>query len=110
MFGWPLPSVLYNTLFLAIVELLLTLPVLCFNYKYFTNGFSSLLHGSPNMDSLIAIGSSAAMLYSLFIINQIIQAYLAGDATLLQTLAMDLYFESAAMILTLVTVGKYLEN
>lgn len=110
MFGWPLPSVLHNTLFLAIVELLLTLPVLCFNYKYFTNGFSSLLHGSPNMDSLIAIGSSAAMLYSLFIINQIIQAYLAGDATLLQTLAMDLYFESAAMILTLVTVGKYLEN
>lgn len=110
MFGWPLPEFLHNTLYLAIVELLLTIPVLCLNYKYFTNGFASLLHGSPNMDSLIAIGSSAAMLYSLFVTTQIFQAYLIENTELFQELAIDLYFESAAMILTLVTVGKYLEN
>lgn len=110
MFGWPLPEFLHNTLYLAIVELLLTIPVLCLNYKYFTNGFASLLHGSPNMDSLIAIGSSAAMLYSSFVTTQIFQAYLIENTELFQELAMDLYFESAAMILTLVTVGKYLEN
>ena len=110
MFGWPLPSFLHNTLYLAIIELLLTIPVICFNYKYFTNGFSALQHGSPNMDSLIGIGSGAAMVYGLFVIGQIVLAYLADNQILLQDLAMNLYFESAAMILTLVTVGKYLEN
>lgn len=110
MFAWPLPGFLHNALYLAIIELLLTIPVIYFNYKYFTNGISSLLHGSPNMDSLIAIGSGAAIVYGLFIIVQIFFAYMEQNQPLLQELAMDLYFESAAMILTLVTVGKYLEN
>ncbi len=110
MFSWPLPAFLDNTLLLAVLELLLTIPVVLLNYKYFTNGFSTLFHGGPNMDSLIAIGSGAAIIYGLFIITRLVAAYQAQDQILLHDLAMDLYFESAAMILTLVTVGKYLET
>ena len=110
MFGWPLPNILHNVFYLALSELVLTLPVIWLNRKYYINGFSSLLRGSPNMDSLIAIGSGAALIYGIFTICNMFIAYNNNDQQQLHDLVMDLYFESAAMILTLVTVGKYFES
>lgn len=110
MFGWPLPNILHNFFYLALSELVLTLPVIWFNRKYYINGFSSLFRGSPNMDSLIAIGSGAALIYGIFTICNMFVAYNNNDQQQLHDLVMDLYFESAAMILTLVTVGKYFES
>ena len=103
MGGWPLPMYLHhNSLVFALLQLALTLPILYLNRSYFISGIPSLLHGAPNMDTLVAIGSGAAMLYGFFSIYKIA----SGDTSYLH----DLYFESAAMILTLVTVGKYLER
>lgn len=105
MMHWPLPDVLMTPAVLASVELLLTLPVIWLNRKYYINGFGSLFRMTPNMDSLIAVGSSAALLYSSFAFVSL----LLGDVAAREHWLMELYFESAAMILTLVTVGKYLE-
>ncbi|MBQ4152820.1 MAG: copper-translocating P-type ATPase, partial [Oscillospiraceae bacterium] len=113
MMGAPLPPFLEgmeNALLFAFTQFLLTLPILFLNFKYFKNGFRSLFHGSPNMDSLIAIGSAAAMVYGIFAIYQIGYGLGHGEAERVHRYAMDLYFESAGMILTLITLGKYLES
>jgi len=102
MVSLPLPSMIEKPIVLALVQLFLTIPVLIINRSYFTNGFKHLLKRTPNMDSLIAVGSSAAIIYGAFAIIQII----LGDEHYIH----DLYFETAAMIPTLVTVGKFLEG
>ena len=122
MMGWPLPAFFHqpsNALVVAFLQFLLTLPILYINRKYYTVGFKTLWHCAPNMDSLIALGSSAAVLYgvaALFLIAWHLgrAAYGAGDAAAelaqVEHWAMDLYFESAGMILTLITLGKWLET
>ena len=103
MMGLPVPSVLHHQpLLAALVQLALCLPILILNRSYFTVGFSRLLQGSPNMDSLVALGAAAGLVYSLIEMGLLAAGQLAGMP--------DLYFESAGMILALVTVGKYLEE
>jgi len=112
MMGLPLPGFMQGyegALAFAFTQFLLTLPVMYINRKFFQVGFKTLLHGAPNMDSLIAIGSSASVIYGIFAIYRIGHGLAAGDTALVHQYHMDLYFESAAMILTLITVGKYLE-
>jgi cation transport ATPase len=94
----------------ALVQLLLTLPVLWLNRRYFVGGWRALIHFSPNMDSLIAIGSGASALYGVFVFICMIIAQIKGDAGVVHELSHNLYFESAAMIVTLVTLGKNLEK
>ncbi len=110
MIGLPPPSFLagaQNGLWMALAQLCLTLPVVILNFKFFKNGFSALWHRAPNMDSLIAVGSGAALLYGLV---AIVLIYLADDHAAIHERLHDLYFESAAMILTLVSLGKLLES
>jgi len=112
MMNWPLPGWLLgmeNALSFAFTQFLLLLPVLVINSKYFKVGFRSLLKGSPNMDSLIAIGSGAAAVYGIYAIYKIGIGMGHGDMEMVHTFMMDLYFESAGMILTLITLGKTLE-
>ena len=112
MVGLPVPGWLdgmHNPLAFAFTQFLLTLPILYLNRNYFFTGFKTLWHRSPNMDSLIAVGSSAAMIYGIYIIYQISFAFVAGDHEALMAYSMDLYFEGAATILTLITFGKWLE-
>lgn len=99
-----------NSITFAMIQFLLTLPVVYVNRKYYQVGFKTLFHGAPNMDSLIAIGSSAALVYGVFAIMRIGYGLGTGDRVLVERYHMDLYFESAAMILTLITLGKYLET
>lgn len=113
MMGAPLPAVLLgneNIMSFALTQLLLTTPVLIINKKYFTVGFKALWNRAPNMDSLIALGSSASYLYSIFAIYAM--GWHLGRGNIMQAhhYSMELYFESAAMILTLITVGKYMET
>ncbi|MDD4842944.1 MAG: heavy metal translocating P-type ATPase [Anaerotignum sp.] len=113
MLGAPLPGILLgeeNTLIFALVQLFLTLPVLVINKKYFSVGFQALWNRSPNMDTLIALGAAASVIYSVFAIFAM--AFYMGRGNLMQAhhYSMELYFESAAMILTLITVGKYMET
>ena len=113
MMGMPLPSILLgdeNILLFALTQLLLTIPILFVNRKYFTVGFSTLLRRSPNMDSLIALGATAAMLYSIYAIYAMGYYLGRGDGMAAHHFAMELYFESAGMILALITLGKYLET
>lgn len=113
MFGWPLPGILLgheNVMVFALTQLFLTLPVMYLNRKYYEVGFKSLLHGAPNMDTLVAMGSTAAAGYS---VSQLfVMGYAMGRGDLIQAhdCAMNLYFEAAAMILALVTIGKYMES
>ncbi len=112
MFGWPLPACFLgdaSVFTLAFTEFLLLLPVLFVNFRYFENGFKSLVHGAPNMDSLIALGSAASMIYGIASVYGIGVALGLGQMDAAHEAAMDLYFESAAMILTLITLGKYFE-
>ena len=112
MFGWPLPAVFLgdeNTLIFAFTQFLLLLPVIFVNFKFFRVGFTTLAHGGPNMDSLIALGSTASTVYGIAAIYRIGAALGTGDLSGAHAAAMDLYFESAAMILTLITLGKYFE-
>lgn len=112
MMGWPLPGFLLgmeNAMTFAFTQFLLLIPVMAVNIKYFRMGFKTLFHGSPNMDSLIAIGSSAAVLYGIYAIYKIGIGFGHGNMELVHTFSMDLYFESAAMILALITLGKYFE-
>ena len=105
----PVPNIFKeNPLILAITELLLTLPVVYLNRHYYINGYKRLFKLSPNMDSLIAIGSSASLIYGIFVIYQM--AYRLGTNQDITHLAHELYFESASMILVLVSFGKYLES
>ena len=113
MMGAPLPGFLTgmeNALAFAFTQLLLTLPIMYLNDKYYKVGFKTLFHGAPNMDSLIAVGSIAAVIYGVFAIYQIGWGLGHGDMALVEKYHMDLYFESAAMILTLITLGKFLET
>lgn len=113
MAGLPLPSFLtghHNAIAFAMTQFLLTLPVMYVNRKYYQVGFKTLFRGSPNMDSLIAIGSIAAVVYGIFAIYRIGYGLGTGDMDLVARYHMDLYFESAATILTLITLGKYLET
>jgi Cu+-exporting ATPase len=113
MMGLPIPHFFHgteNALTFAFTQLLLTLPVAYLNRSYFQVGFKTLFRGSPNMDSLVAIGSSASILYGIFAIYQIGYGFGHGDLDRVRQYAMDLYFEGASMILTLITLGKYLET
>ncbi len=114
MFGWPLPSFLsvhMHSMTLALTELLLLLPILYENMSYFTNGFKSLWHRAPTMDALIAIGATASVAWSLYAMFVMADQYAMGDAMMANMTAMNnLYLESAGTILTLVTMGKYLET
>ena len=113
MVGAPLPSFLTgaeNAVSYALLQLILCLPILYFNRAYFINGFKRLFKLSPNMDSLIAVGSTASLLYGLFVIFRMSYALGQGDMAVVEGYMHDLYFESAGMIPALVTVGKYLET
>lgn len=113
MMGLPLPSILLgheNALIFAFTQFLLCLPVLIINKKYYTNGFKALFNGTPNMDSLIAIGSSASFAYGIYAIYMLAYGFGHMDMALVEKYHMELYFEGAAMILTLITLGKYLET
>ena len=114
MLGWPLPAPLADhdhAMTLALVELLLLIPIVFANRAYFKNGFLSLLHRAPTMDALIAIGSGASIAWSVYALLLMAEQLAGGDVHGAAQTAMDnLYFESAATILTLVTVGKYLET
>ena len=112
MMGLPLPHFLHgteNALVFAFTQLLLTLPIAYVNRKYYQVGFKTLFKGAPNMDSLIAIGSAAAMIYGVVAIYMIGWGLGHGDTALVEQYSMDLYFESAGMILALITLGKYFE-
>ncbi len=116
-FGIPIPSFVHNyfhgnanAMTFAMTQLLLLLPILYVNRKFFAVGFKTLRHLSPNMDSLIALGASAAVGYGIFAMYRISYGLGHGDPALVEQYSHDLYFESAGMILTLITVGKYLES
>ena len=112
MMGLPAPSFLVgteNALISALTQLLIAIPILFINRHFFQNGFNSLFHRAPNMDSLVAIGSGASLVYGIFAMFRMAYGFGHGDMALVHEYAHALYFESAAMILTLVTVGKYLE-
>ncbi len=110
MMGWPVPSFLEgNVIGIAIVELVLSAIVMVINQKFFVSGGKSLIAGAPNMDTLVALGSFASFVYSVAATLRMTTAALAGDTAMMSMLSHDLYFESAAMILALITVGKMLE-
>ena len=110
MWGFPLPHALSrNPLALGILELLLSGLIMMVNQRFFVSGFRALLHRAPNMDTLIALGSGASFIWSLWVLFAMTDAVILRDHARLHTFAMDFYFESAAMILTLITVGKMLE-
>ena len=110
MWGFPLPVFLDgNPVALGLMELLLAAIVMLINKKFFTSGFRGLLHGAPNMDTLVALGSGVSFAYSTVALFAMTAAVQRGDAAGAHALLHDLYFESAAMILTLITVGKMLE-
>ncbi len=110
MWGWPLPEVMAeNPLIIGLFELLLTAAVMVINQKFFISGFQSALHGGANMDTLVALGSGAAFLYSTAMLFAMCGAAWKGDFTAAHHYLHEFYFESAAMILTLITVGKMLE-
>ena len=110
MWGWPLPGFLAgNHVAMGLTEMLLTIIIMVINQRFFLSGFRSLLHRAPNMDTLVALGSTAAFGYSTYALFAMTAAQLHGDAELVMHYMDEFYFESAAMILTLITVGKMLE-
>ena len=110
MWGWPLPPFYEgNHVAMGLTQMLLTIIVMVINQKFFISGFTSLLHRAPNMDTLVALGAMAAFGYSTYALFAMTAAQVAGDFTGVMKYMMDFYFESAAMILTLITVGKMLE-
>ena len=110
MWGWPLPSFFEgNHAAMGLLQLLLTAAVMVINQKFFISGFRALLHRAPNMDTLVALGSTAAFGYSTFALFAMTGAQVRGDAEAVMSYMHEFYFESAAMILALITVGKMLE-
>jgi len=110
MFGWPIPGFFSeNPVALGLLQLLLAVTVMIINQKFFINGFKGLMHRAPNMDTLVALGSSAAFVYSTYALFMMSDAQAKGDVQLVHSYLHEFYFESAAMILTLITVGKMLE-
>ena len=110
MFGWPLPPWFDgNHVAMGLVQLLLTVIIMVINQKFFISGFKGLIHRSPNMDTLVALGSSASFLWSVYALFMMTKAQTVGDMDAVMRYMDEFYFESAAMILTLITVGKTLE-
>lgn len=110
MWNWPLPSFMEgNHVAMGLIQLLLAASVMVVNQKFFINGFKGLLHRAPNMDTLVALGSAASFIYSTYALFAMTDAQLKGDAAAVMSYMHEFYFESAAMILTLITVGKMLE-
>ncbi len=109
MLGWPIPVFLGNGAALAMTEMLLAIIVMVINRKFFISGFQSLCHGSPNMDTLVALGSGASFVYSLAALYVLTARLAEGDMESVHHIVHNLYFETAAMIPTLITVGKMLE-
>ena len=110
MWGWPLPACLAdNHVAMGLLQMLLTIAVMVINQKFFINGFRSLLHGAPNMDTLVALGAAASFGYSTYALFAMTGAQVRGDAAVVMQYMHEFYFESAAMILALITVGKMLE-
>ena len=109
MWGFPAPAIFDDLIFLGCFELVLALAVMIINGKFFSSGLTSLIHGAPNMDTLVALGSGASFLYSLAELILMITANASGDHHTVMKYGMNLYFESAAMIPTLITIGKTLE-
>ena len=110
MWGWPLPACLAdNHVAMGLLQMLLTIAVMVINQKFFINGFRSLLHGAPNMDTLVALGAAASFGYSTYALFAMTSAQVRGDAAAVMQYMHEFYFESAAMILALITVGKMLE-
>ncbi|MGI6217945.1 MAG: heavy metal translocating P-type ATPase [Coriobacteriales bacterium] len=113
MFGWPLPGFFLgdqNVMVLALTELLLLIPVVGVNLNYFTNGFKAIGQRAPNMNSLVCLGATASIVYGVCAMFIMASAMGVGDIATAHEAAMDLYFESAGMILTLITLGKYFES
>ena len=110
MWGWPLPSFFDgNHVAMGLIQMLLTIAVMVINQKFFINGFKSLFHGAPNMDTLVALGATASFGYSTYALFAMTGAQVRGDAAAVMSYMHEFYFESAAMILALITVGKMLE-
>ena len=110
MWGWPVPSFLdENHIAMGLLQLLLSAIVMIINQKFFISGFKGLLHKAPNMDTLVAMGSGASFIYSTYALFMMTDAQIHGDTVTVMSYMHDFYFESAAMILTLITVGKMLE-
>ena len=110
MWGWPLPGWLAeNHVAMGLAEMILAAIIMVINQRFFISGFKSLLHGAPNMDTLVAMGSSVSFVWSVYILFAMTGAVTAGDQEAVTRYMMEFYFESAAMILTLITVGKMLE-
>ena len=110
MWNWPLPQRLsHNHIAMGLIQLLLTVIIMVINQKFFVSGFKSLWHRAPNMDTLVALGASAAFIYSTYALFAMTEAQIKGDSNMVMEYMHEFYFESAAMILTLITVGKMLE-
>ena len=110
MWGWPVPAAMAeNHVAMGILQLLLTSIIMVINQKFFINGFSSLWHRAPNMDTLVALGATAAFVWSVAVLFLMTDAQMKGDMAGVMTYMDEFYFESAAMILTLITVGKTME-
>lgn len=111
MWHWPLPSFFVgNHVAMGLLQLLLTIAVMIINQKFFVSGFKGLIHGAPNMDTLVALGSAASFGYSVYVLFAMTDAQVKGDMDAVMSYMHEFYFESAAMILTLITVGKMLES
>lgn len=110
MWNWPIPEILaHNHIAMGLIQLILTAVIMVINQKFFISGFKSLWHRAPNMDTLVALGSAAAFVYSAYALFAMTDAQLRGDMAAVMAYMHEFYFESAAMILTLITVGKMLE-
>ncbi len=110
MWGWPIPAQLEgNYIAMGLLQLLVTTAIMVINQKFFVNGFKGLLHKAPNMDTLVAMGAGASFVYSVYALFAMTDAQLKGDAQAVMSYCHEFYFESSAMILTLITVGKMLE-
>ena len=110
MWGWPMPAFFRdNPLTVALYQLLITTAIMVINQRFFISGFQSLMHGAPNMDTLVALGSGAAYVYSTAVMFMMDSAAVSGDMHMTAHYLHELYFESAAMILSLITLGKMLE-
>lgn len=111
MWDWPLPSFFVgNHVAMGLLQLLLTIAVMVINQKFFVSGFKGLIHVAPNMDTLVALGSAASFGYSVYVLFAMTDAQVKGDMDAVMSYMHEFYFESAAMILTLITVGKMLES
>ncbi len=111
MFGWPIPSWFNgNHVAMGLLQMILSAIIMLINHKFFTSGFKALIHRAPNMDSLVALGSMTSFVWSVVVLFLMTDAVVKGDEELVMTYMDEFYFESAAMIVTLITVGKMLES